>query len=106
MIRGGLGRKAETPSERGIAFLTRTRHFPGLRSRSVNEANPMSELRRSYPSATVYHAVLRLRRLGHRVESYCRDRRLHVIDNAIVDERELLWAARRDAIAPSDLERA
>lgn len=46
--------------------------------------------RETYPSARVYRAVLALRRQGRRVENYCRDRRLHVLDNAIFEERALV----------------
>lgn len=53
----------------------------------------MRNSRRSYPPAPVYRAVLALRRLGRRVENYDRDRRLHVVDNAIVEESALLAQA-------------
>lgn len=55
----------------------------------------MTTLRRArpYPSAAVYRAVLMLRRHGRRVENYDRDRRLHVLDNAIVDEAGLIERA-------------
>lgn len=58
----------------------------------------------SYPTPRIYGAILALRRGGERVENYCRDRRLHVIGNAILDEDTLLaraaevgYAARRAA---------
>lgn len=57
----------------------------------MRSSNPVS--RRAYPSAAVYDAVLVLRRQGRRVENYDRDRRLHVIDNAIVEEAMLLERA-------------
>lgn len=47
----------------------------------------------SYPTPRVYGAILALRRDGERVENYCRDRRLHVIGNAILDEAALLARA-------------
>lgn len=47
----------------------------------------------SYPSPTVYRAIVALRRQGRRVENYCRDRRLHAVDNAIVEEKALIAAA-------------
>lgn len=50
----------------------------------------------SYPTPRVYRAVVTLRRRGVRVENYCKDRRLHVIGNAIHDEATLLaYAAGR-----------
>ncbi|NYZ12381.1 hypothetical protein HL658_07455 [Azospirillum sp. RWY-5-1] len=53
----------------------------------------MRRTRSSYPSPSVYRAVLVLRRAGRRVESYDRDRRLHVVDNAIMDEPMLVARA-------------
>jgi hypothetical protein len=47
----------------------------------------------SYPTPHIYGAILALRRDGRRVENYCRDRRLHVIGNAILDEETLLARA-------------
>lgn len=55
----------------------------------------------SYPTPRIYGAVLALRRNGIRVENYCRDRRLHVIGNAIIDERALLALA-AEAGRPTD----
>jgi hypothetical protein len=47
----------------------------------------------AYPPPRVYRAVLVLRRQGRRVENYCRDRRLHALDNAILDEAGLVAMA-------------
>lgn len=47
----------------------------------------------TYPTPRVYGAILALRREGERVENYCRDRRLHVVGNAVVDESALLARA-------------
>lgn len=50
----------------------------------------------SYPTRRVYNAILALRKRGERVENYCRDRRLHVIGNAILDDSMLLARAGAD----------
>ena len=48
----------------------------------------------AYPTPRVYGAILALRRRGERVENYCRDRRLHVVGNAVVDEAALIARAK------------
>lgn len=65
-----------------------------MSSRRKGSASP------SYPTRRVYDAIIALRRRGERVENYCRDRRLHVIGNAILDDSMLLARAGTDHSRP------